>query len=120
MNPSPLNMGQQNPSFVPTWLGSVVHAFFGAVFRLGPKRLTWLGSAIYAFLGAVFLLGPYSIAPWLGRVLDHTHPPATAIIILVHFVLDMVSFFVALMMFILSIVYAHGAAHRQGLQSASK
>jgi hypothetical protein len=47
MNPSPLNMDQQNPSFVPTWLGS----------------------AIYAFLGAVFLLGPYSIAPWLGRVL---------------------------------------------------
>jgi hypothetical protein len=69
MNPSPLNMNQQNPSFIPTWLGSVVHAFFGAVFRLGPKRLTWLGSAIYAFLGAVFLLGPYSIAPWLGRVL---------------------------------------------------
>jgi hypothetical protein len=106
------DMNQQDPS-LPSWLGPVIRAFFGAVFRLGPKRLTWLGSAIYAILGVVFLLGPYSIASWLGQVLDHSRPPTTAIIMVVSFVLDMMSFFVAAMMFILSIVYARGAAHRQ-------
>ena len=67
-----------------------------------------LGSVIYAFLGAVFLLGPYSIVPLEGRVLYPTGPATTAVIVLC-FVLDTMSFILAGRMFIVSIVNAFGA-----------